>query len=334
MMLALEMLGMLAMLLLGVWLSAFFSGSETGFYRLSMPRLWIDSKAGDSTASRLLYFAQHPSQYVATCLVGNNIANYVTTFAVSWGVVLLMGQSSEASEVIATLLFAPVLFLSGEMVPKSLYYQVPYGRLRQNMGIFRWVYFAFLPVTYPLVWLTNALENWTGQSHQPVEFVLGRNRFVQLVSHGKQEGVLKDIQSRLANGILQLAPQLLRSSLIPSARVIGVTESMSCQEMLDVARSYGMPVVPVGTDEPNSWFGYVRVRELASGAAKPFIHPLPRLHADMSKLEALNILRSERAPFGVVEENKQHLGLIARQGLIEQLFRPKPVSPLSETGVA
>src|SRR6056300_1297885 len=75
-------LGTMLLFLVGLRLSAFFSGVETGFYRISVLRLNIDSQAGDKVASRLLWFIQNPSRFVATCLVGNNVANYVTTLAV------------------------------------------------------------------------------------------------------------------------------------------------------------------------------------------------------------------------------------------------------------
>ena len=43
----LTLAGSLALFILGVRLSAFFSGSETGFYRVSFLRLSIDAHAGD-----------------------------------------------------------------------------------------------------------------------------------------------------------------------------------------------------------------------------------------------------------------------------------------------
>lgn len=320
----LEVLFVLLMLSGGMWLSAFFSGSETGFYRLSLPRLGIDSRAGDRVAQRLMHFARNPANFVATCLIGNNVANYLTTAAISWSVVLFLGHSSDAGEILSTLLFAPILFLAGEMVPKSLYYQTPYGRLRKNIPLFQIIYWSFLPLTWPLVQLTRWLETLTGQSHQPVELVLGRSRFVQLVQHGRQEGVLKDVQSRLANGLLQLAPQPVAQSIIPNARVFGVSDQVSRTEALKVARNYGVPLLPVRQETPDSWYGVVAVRELLAADGKWQARPLPQIEASVSKLEALNVLRTHHAPYAVVVNEGTVQGLVSRHGLVEQLFRPDP----------
>ncbi|MCA9081356.1 MAG: DUF21 domain-containing protein [Planctomycetaceae bacterium] len=325
-----EFLIMMAMLLAGIRLSAFFSGCETGFYRLSLPRLGIDARAQDRQAMRLLWFSQNPSQFVATCLVGNNLANYLTTAAISWSVVLFLGHSSEVGEVVSTLLFAPLLFMAAEVLPKSVYYQVPYRRLRHDVGWFLWVYRLCLPLTWPLVKITQQLERWSSPGNEPAQTVLGRNRLVQLMQHGQQEGVLTDIQSRLANGLLQLAPQPAHTSVLPANRVFGTSDAASRQEMLQLAKSYGVNVVAVAHEGTHDWYGYVRVQELAAHSGNPVIHQLPQIPMKTSKLEALNQLRMQHAPFGVVVDGDQVLGLISRQALVEQLFRPLPVATLSE----
>ena len=74
--------------LLGLLLSALFSGAETGFYRAMRLRLVLDAMGGDSVARGLLFLANHPSLFVATALVGNSLANYLVTLA---AVVILEG---------------------------------------------------------------------------------------------------------------------------------------------------------------------------------------------------------------------------------------------------
>ena len=68
----------LTLLAVGVFLSAFFSGSETGFYRASRFRVVLSALDGDRIAKRLLWLVNNPSLFVATTLIGNNVANYLT----------------------------------------------------------------------------------------------------------------------------------------------------------------------------------------------------------------------------------------------------------------
>lgn len=310
--------------LLGLRLSAFFSGSETGFYRLSIPRLHIDSRTGDIPATRLLWFSRNPSFFVITCLIGNNVANYLISGAVGSGAESLYGGSSETLEVVSTLLMAPVIFQFGELLPKTIYYLVPYSSLRRESRWFQLAYFLFLPVTWPVVQLTKLVERWNGTRSLAPDLQMGRNQLLTLVQHGRSEGVLTDLQTRLANGLLQIAPQNVLHSMIPSSRVLGVSDLSSRKEMLEFARKYGVSAVAVyrGTDE-SAWYGYAFVAELLLTERElPLIHPMLPFPAETSKLEALHHLQVADASYGAVYRDGAVVGVVARNGLVEQIFRP------------
>ncbi len=70
------------LLLIGVFLSAFFSGSETGFYRASRVRIVIAGLDGDRVSQYLIKLINNPTLFVATSLIGNNVANYLTSLAI------------------------------------------------------------------------------------------------------------------------------------------------------------------------------------------------------------------------------------------------------------
>ncbi|MDA7903960.1 DUF21 domain-containing protein, partial [Mariniblastus sp.] len=106
------------LLLLGIFLSAFFSGCETGFYRASRVRFVIAGLDGDLISQYLIKLFNNPTLFVATTLIGNNVANYLTSLAI----VLLAQQmtGSNAAEMLAPILLSPLLFVYGELLPKNL----------------------------------------------------------------------------------------------------------------------------------------------------------------------------------------------------------------------
>ena len=87
-----------------MFLSAFFSGSETGFYRASRVRLVMDGLEGSWLARALLGLLNNPTLFVATTLIGNNFANYLTSLAI-----VLAAQSLYSNSVLVEM-FAPILF--------------------------------------------------------------------------------------------------------------------------------------------------------------------------------------------------------------------------------
>ncbi len=326
--LAAELMLVLLLLLIGIRLSAFFSGTETGFYRLSLPRLGIDAQAGDRGSQRLLWFARHPSFFVATTLVGNNIANYITTVAISWIVVLVAGRGSESAEVIATLLFSPILFLFGELLPKNVYYRAPMSRMRRQIRWFDLFYKLALPISFPLVLLTRLVERISRQPQQAQEMLPGRGRFMQMIGHGHTEGILTTAQSTMATGILQVAYQGIQQSMTPASRVFGTEDSADREEILSVAKRYGLTSVPLYQGESSKgprWTAYVRVCELVTTSKPPQAvrHPMPQISFRATRLEAIAALHDADALLGcVVDSEGDVLGIVSENGLVDILFRP------------
>lgn len=314
-----------ALLLFGVGLrlSAFFSGSETGFYRVSFLRLTIDAQTGDLPAQRLLWFSENPSHFVATTLVGNNVANYLATMAIGLATATLFGRSAGGAEIAATLCLSPVVFVFGELIPKYLYYRAPLHLLRRELRWFMFFFRLFRPVAVPLVWLARAIERIAHSDKNTMQAVLGRARLVQVLSMGHEQGLLTDIQSRLVNGTMHIAGQPAADSMTPGGRVLGLTADASRTEILDHARRYGLTSIPIrkaGADR--SWYGYVRTVDVALSRQPlaALIREMPRIDAKATKLEAVLNLRTAGADFGVMTTKAGGEGLLSARGLVEQIF--------------
>jgi CBS domain containing-hemolysin-like protein len=317
-------LGALLLFLVGLRLSAFFSGVETGFYRASYLRLSIEGQAGDRLAQRILWFRQNPSHFVVTALVGNNVAHYVLTAAVGVAAVRAGIEEGMTAEVVSTLLIAPIVFTFGELIPKNLYYRAPLQLLRRSARWFFVFYRLFLPVSLPLIGLTRILQRFGPSGGDRPDQILSRARLVQVLTQGHQEGLLTDVQSRLVEGLMHLVGEGVTQSMTPSSRVLGVLDNAARQDVLDFARRYGLSNVAVRRlSAADSWYGYVRVIDVAvrQEPLTSLIRPMPEVDARATKLEALLTLRGTRAVYGLVRANEHVLGLVSDHGLTEQLFR-------------
>ena len=316
------------LLIFGVRLSAFFSGNETGFYRVSFLRLGIDAHAGDRQANQLIWFSQNPSYFVATTLVGNNIANWLTTVAIGLFAVTLLPNSGGWLEILSTLLISPVVFVFGELIPKNLYLTAPHHLLRKSAGRFRLYYWLFLPISLPLVALTKFCEKFGRQDPRQFDLMLGRNRLFHVLSQGHREGLLTDSQRRLMHGVLHTAAQPVTESQTPAGRILGVSADSSSEDVLNFAKRYGLSNVAIHrSDDPSAWYGYVRVIDLLT-AQRPLesqIQTMPQIDESATKLEALLTLRSATAAHGVIVGDAGVTGTVSERGMLEQLFRSQQI---------
>ena len=314
-----------SLFVVGVRLSAFFSGSETGFYRVSFLRLSIDAHTGDSVAKRLLWFVQNPEFFVATTLVGNNIANYLTTIAIGLGTEAFIDSPSIVVEVGATLLFAPVIFVFGELMPKNLYFRAPIRLLRNNSRLFKLCYRSFLPASIPLVWIARLLEKLSSATSNRADFLLGRHRLIQVLSKGHEHGILTNQQGILVHGLLHDATRPISEIMIPTETILGEEENASREKLLEYARENHLTHIPLRRHKSSAdWFGYVRVLDLELGSrqAESMIRTMPRIPAASTRLMALLAIRDSGESVGVIIEGDDVHGIIMENVLIDHLMHP------------
>ncbi|MGI9456248.1 MAG: CNNM domain-containing protein, partial [Aeoliella sp.] len=177
----------------GMALSAFFSGSETGFYRLNRARLVIHALDGDRICRGLLWAVRNPSLFVATALVGNNVANYITSAAIVMAAAAFL-PSWPLAELVAPMLFAPFIFIYGELLPKQLFLAAPNRLLRVCAPAFGVAATLFAPVS-AVLWLSNKLLEVIGRrSPDEVRMVLARRELSQLLDEGEAVGLLRRTQ--------------------------------------------------------------------------------------------------------------------------------------------
>ena len=131
----------------GLFLSAFFSGSETGFYRVTRFRLAIDGLSGDPISRSLLWLTNNPALFVATALIGNNLANYLASRSIVQATQHLIGGNQVAGDIVVPLLVSPFVFVYGELLPKNLFYLAPNKLLRTSGPLFLVCVIVFAPIS-------------------------------------------------------------------------------------------------------------------------------------------------------------------------------------------
>jgi len=309
----------------GVFLSAFFSGSETGFYRATRVRLVLDALGGDTVARGLVWLTNHPSLFVATTLVGNNLASYLTSLAIVMSTQALITGPGHTAELIAPLVLAPLLFVYEELLPKSLFLRAP-NRLLRKGGPLLFVFLVlFFPFTVLLWGLSRLMAGFVGESLERVRLGLARWELGQVLEEGHQVGILRPAQRTLAQGIFKLANQPVTKYATPLRNVPRASSDMTKQEILRLAHRHRIPAVAVErTDAEGSLVGYVRVIDLGLNGSDE-VGPLRPLldipHRDTHIAALMRMQSAGESLARVVDTEGQTVGILTAQSLREPLFR-------------
>jgi Mg2+/Co2+ transporter CorB len=143
---------LVAILIVLVVLSAFFSSSETGMMALNRYRLRHLVKHQHKGALRASRLLERPDRLIGVILLGNNFVNILASSITTIIALRLYGETGIA---IATFLLTMVILIFAEVAPKTLAILYP-ERIAFPASI---ILNVLLKVMYPLVAIINWLAN-------------------------------------------------------------------------------------------------------------------------------------------------------------------------------
>ena len=106
----------IAGIILCIYLSGFFSGSEMSYSSCNTMRLENEKEEGSKKAGVALYIAEHFDDALGAILIGNNLVNIACSSLGSVAVILIAGTDKYAW--IATVLITISVIIFGETIPK------------------------------------------------------------------------------------------------------------------------------------------------------------------------------------------------------------------------
>lgn len=310
----------------GLLLSAFFSGSETGFYRANRARIVMNAIHGNWLDRFLALLANQPALLVATVLIGNNLANYLISLSL---LLILQGAApggGKTAGLVAPLLLAPLVFVYGEALPKRLFMQAPNRLLRLAAPLLAVCGVLLSPVVLLLWGVARFVERLIGQSPERASLALGRREVEKFLDESQEVGLLHPAQRRLSQNFFLIASRPARTLATGSTRLAVVTEGKPVSAFVDAGRRFPHGVVLVAAAGTGRVTGYVRVVDLLvrSDRQSPVLtwEPLREVSADEPAGETLMQMQARREMVvRLVGSGGQMAGYLLRSQLVEPLMR-------------
>ena len=215
---------------------------------------------GDRVSQYLLKLINNPTLFVATTLIGNNVANYLTSLAI-----VLITQnvtSSSAAEMLTPILMSPLLFVYGELLPKNLFYQAPHFLLRLAAPVFLLFTCIFAPVAALLWGMGRLLKQLLGESPEKIRLILARKAVQQVLEDGLEAGILHPTQRNLGQSFFLVASKRVAEFCTPISEIKALKLNATREEALKFARVKQYSDIVLFDGARSNVVGYVRTVDL------------------------------------------------------------------------
>ena len=315
--------------------SAFFSGMEIAFVSSNRIYLEIEKSQSSKTSRVLKNITQNPSRFIATMLLGNNIALVVygifagdRILQLFFSQSVLIGQDPNILIVFyQTLISTIVILLTAEFIPK-VFFQI-YSNL--SIKIFAipvaFFFYLFYPITYLIIRFTDVilrrfLKTESDQIHLSFSKVeLGNYIEEQIESTDDKESLDSEIQ--IFQNALDFSEVRAKEAMVPRAELVAVEENTPIKDVKNLFIETGFSKLPIYKNTIDKIMGYVHVFDMMKNplSIQNILLPLAYVPETMLINDVLKILtRQQKSISVVIDEYGGISGIITVEDIVEELF--------------
>ena len=318
-------------IILSLLFSAFFSGMEIAFIASNKLHIELMKKRGELNARVLSHFLEKPSRFIATMLVGNNIAlvvygiemartlePYVEHYLTSNDSLVLLTQT-----VISTL----IVLVTAEFIPKVLF----------SINANRFVRLFAIPAglsyygLYFFVSLVVSISNFLLKKVMRVKQLDQKRAFgrVDLQQYLEEHATTTKDKTQLETEIqifqnaLDFSKVKARECMIPRNEIVAMEVGGGINKLTNKFVETGFSKILIFRDNIDQIIGYTHSYELFKKPkyVKEILLPIALVPETMTANEILNLFIKERKSIAlVIDEFGGTSGLLTIEDIIEEIF--------------
>lgn len=306
-----------------LFFSAFFSGSETAFF--SLPRSAVAGmKMGDRRRRLIAGLLGEPRMLLVTILFGNLLVNIASTSAITALTISLFGEKGIG---IAVLVMSALILIFGEITPKSLalknaesYALNAAPMLRSFMIVF--TPFRFILGTIAAVTVRKSRRLF-GERREEYE----AQELATAVEMGHREGLFDQFETEVLTNLFLFTETTVREVLVPRVEVFMLNMETPLGDAVVQVRSRGFSRVPLFEGESDNIVGILMAKDLLrysrdERVTLEEIMRKPIFVPESKKIRDLfwELIASHQHFVIAVDEHGSFEGIVSLEDILEEIF--------------
>lgn len=332
-------MGSVTIIILMLIFSAFFSGMEIAYVSSNKVFLEIQKQKKDVIARVLSVITLKPSKFIATMLIGNNIALVVYGFLmgdllVGWFASLLPAQNKilnylliDLSLFSQTVISTAVILLTAEFIPK-VFFQIYANTFVRFFAIPSFVFYKlFSWISDFVIWISDTiLKKFFKTEGDQVNLALTRDELGNYISEqieSMDESDDVDSEIQIFQNALEFPELKAREVMIPRTEILAVDYLESLEKVTELFISSGYSKIIVYKNSIDDILGYVHAFELFNKPKniRSIIRPAEFVPETILIKDVMNFLIKKRKSVAVViDEYGGTSGIMTIEDIVEELF--------------
>ena len=239
------MLSQLVILVILIFINAFFAASEIAFISLNDAKIEKQAKEGNKKAKQIEGMLKSPSKFLATIQIGITLAGFLSSAFASDAFAEMLAPAlynlmpffsltvwNNISIIVITIILSFFTLVFGELVPKRLamkyYEKISFG----TIGIIRAIFILTSPFVKFLTFVTNGISKLFGVAESEEEQVT-EEEIKMMVDQGEESGNIKEEERELINNVFEFNDITVSEIMRHRKDIFAVDINISNEELME-----------------------------------------------------------------------------------------------------
>lgn len=300
--------------------SAFFSGSETAFLSLGKITLKQFESMDRSAAKRVVTLLTDPHRLLVTILIGNTLVNIAASAVLADIFYAFLGEKGVAlSIVVMTIL----VLIFGEVTPKMFALANRERVTFFSSGPIKVLEVVFAPLRKVLSGIAYAFVRGLGIRVSSEHPKITKKEIRSLFSLGKKRGIVKEQEEEMIDGILEFKELNVADIMSPRIDIVALDLTMEQDEIIKAIKKNQISRFPAYLHTLDNIVGIIHAKEVLLNPLKPIKELIKRpffVPESMKIDDLLQSLQKKHTHIAIVtDEYGVTSGIVTIEDVLEEI---------------
>lgn len=242
-----------------VFLSAFFSSSETALVTVNKIRMKNLAENGDKRAAKVLKVTSDSGKMLSAILIGNNIVNI---FASSLATILASDIFGDIGPGIATGVLTLVILIFGEVSPKTMATIKADNFALAIAGIIDVLMFVLTPVIFIINTFASAVLRLLRINPDDADKAMTEDEIRSIVDESQESGAIEDEEREMIHNVFDFGDSLAKEVMVPRIDMTFIPVDATFKELIEIYREYKYTRLPVYEESTDHVIGIINMKDV------------------------------------------------------------------------